>query len=68
MDICYPLKTYYKHLKKNILIVLNSERISSRKYPKWSENLYETFKKLSAAVPEIMFAYQMLGLDENNIM
>lgn len=32
----YPCFTYYKSLKKNILIILNSERIETRKYPKWS--------------------------------
>lgn len=64
----YPLKTYYKHIKKNLQIVLGSERIPTRKYPKWSENLYITFKKLTAVVPEINFIYQNLGLDESNIM
>ena len=57
LDVNYPLKTYYKHIKKNLQIVLGSERIPTRKYPKWSENLYSTFKRLTAAVPEILFVY-----------
>ena len=64
LDANYPLKTYYKHIKKNLQIVIGSERIPTRKYPKWSENLYATFKRLTAAVPEMLFVYQNLGLDE----
>ena len=47
LDCNYPLKTYYKHVKKNLQIVIGSERIPAKKYPKWSENLYSTFKKLT---------------------
>lgn len=47
LDVNYPLKTYYKNIKKNLQIVLGSERIPSRQYPKWSENLYVTFKKVA---------------------
>lgn len=47
----YPLKTYYKHLKRAIQIILGSERIPTRQYPKWSENLYRTFLKLNDCVP-----------------
>lgn len=47
LDRNYPLKTYYKALKKNLLILLDSERIDSRTYPTWSENLFETFHNLA---------------------
>jgi len=67
-DRNYPSWTYYKNLKKNLLIMLNSERISSRKYPKWSENLFETFIKLNVVIPELNFLFQDLGLSEDNIM
>ena len=64
----YPCYTYYKNLKKNLLIILNSERIATRKYPKWSENLFDTFMKLASCVPEISFIFQELGLNQENIM
>ena len=68
LDRNYPCWTYYKCLKKDLLIILNSERIATRKYPKWSENLFETFTKLNTVVPEINFLFQDLGLTEENIM
>ena len=64
LDINYPLKTYYKAIKKNLQIVLNSERIPSRQYPKWSENLFKTFTSVAKLVPEMNFIYMDLGLDE----
>lgn len=64
----YPLKTYYKHMKKNLLIVLGSERIHSKHYPKWSENLFHTFCKVKKLVPEMQYLFQDLGLDESQIM
>ena len=68
LGVNYPLKTYYKNLKKNLQIILNSERIPTRAYPKWSDNLFQTFKKLSSTVPEIQFVFQNLGLDRTNII
>jgi len=68
MDRNYPCWTYYKTLKKNLLIILNSERIATRKYPKWSEDLFSTFSKLTNCVPEINYLYQELGLNQENIM
>lgn len=63
LDCNYPLRVYYKNFKKNLLIILGSERISSRRYPAWSNNLYLTFQKLTACVHEIYFVYQNCGLD-----
>lgn len=64
----HPLQTYYKSLKNNLLIIFNSERIASRKYPKWSENLFDTFTKLNTCVPELHFVFQECGLTVDNIM
>ena len=64
LDINYPLKTYYKHLKNSLQILLGSERIPSRQYPSWSENLFKTFKRLSDAHPEIQCIYMNLNIDE----
>lgn len=68
LSVNYLLNTYYKTLKKNLQIMLGSERIPTRQYPKWSDNLYQTFKKLSPAVPEINFVYSELDLNETNIL
>lgn len=43
LSVNYPLNTYYKQIKKCIQILLGSERVPTRQYPKWSENLYKTF-------------------------
>jgi len=48
--------------------VLGSERITTRNYPKWSQNLFKTFVKLTDCVPNIKFVYTNLNLDEQNIM
>ena len=68
LNINYPCWTYYKTLKKNLLIILQSERIETRKYPKWSENLFSTFSKLKSCVPEIYCVFHEHSLNEQNIM
>jgi len=48
-------------------VLLRSTDIPSSSYPEWSENLFETFKELTKAVPEMHMVYYDLGLNENNI-
>lgn len=67
LAINYPLNTYYKYLKRTLLFVLQSEHVTGQKRPRWSEDLYLTFRKLTSAVPEMLVVYQSLGLDETNI-
>ena len=64
LSVNYPLYTYYKNLKTNFKIILGSDKIPDKEYPKWSENVSETFTELTKAVPEMMLVYQDLGLDE----
>ncbi len=68
LDRNYPLKTYYKALKKNILILLASERICSRKYPEWSEDLYNTITQVAEYVPEIKSVIIDLGIGRECVM
>ena len=67
LSVNFPLKTYYQTLKTNIKVLLRDTDLHSSKYPEWSENLFETFKELTKAVPEMHMVFYDLGLNENNI-
>lgn len=57
LSVNYPLYTYYKNLKTNFKIILGSDKIPEKMYPKWSENVSETFTELTKAVPEMNLVY-----------
>ena len=67
LSVNFPLKTYYQTLKVNIKVLLRDTNLPSTSYPEWSENLFETFKELTKAVPEMHMVYYDLGLNESNI-
>ena len=67
LSVNFPLKTYYQTLKVGMGVLLRDTNLPNASYPEWSENLFETFKELTKAVPEMHMVYYDLGLNENNI-
>ena len=63
----WPLKCYYKTLKRSIQVTLGSEKVPSKLVPKWRKEVYTTFRKLTSIVAEMNYVYQSLGLSESNI-
>ena len=68
IKICWPLERYYKSVKRSIQVILASDRIQNKELPPWySDGCFMTYRKLTQIIPEILFVYQNLGLNENNI-
>ena len=63
----WPLKCYFRTLKRSILVTLGADKIPSREVPKWRKEVFQTFRKLTQIVPEINYVYTELGLSESNI-